>query len=115
MCFCLSGIFGSGLQETKYLKKYFDKLSAFVASESQSGNLFFYLVSLRLLPMTPNWAMNIVFPHIGISPMQFACSVFLGLAPWNYIACSAGVVVSQLVSKSEIMTTQNYIIVRRNA
>ena len=111
LCFCLSGIFGSELQNSKYLKGHFQRLLLFVKKETKSGNIFFYLVSLRLLPVTPNWAMNIIFPHIGIPPLQFALSVGIGLAPWNYISCSAGVIISEIMSRSEIMTAENYIIV----
>ncbi len=87
------------------------KLSAFVKQQTLSGNMFFYLVSFRLVPMSPNWAMNVVFPHIGVPPLHFFFSLLLGLAPWNYIACSAGIILSNLVSRNEVMTFQNYLLV----
>ncbi len=63
-------------------------------------NQFLYLISLRLFPGSPNWMMNITFPHLGIKSTYFIASVFIGyyhifiknyfkigLSPWNFMTC----------------------------
>ena len=111
LCYCVSGIYGGGLIQLSFLKPHVNKLTQFVKRQGMIGNTLFYLISFRLIPMTPNWAMNITFSHIGIKPLEFILSVAIGLAPWNYIACSAGVLLAELVSKNDLMTTQNYLLV----
>ena len=110
-CYNISKYFGGGLLETEHLKPHTKKLTHFVKKQRMFGDIFFYLVSFRLVPMSPNWAMNIIFPHIGITSKLFFSSVILGLAPWNYIACSTGVILSDLVANNEVMTPQTYLLV----
>jgi len=52
--------------------------------------LLMYLIILRVFPGSPNWAMNLVFPHLGVPVKYIAISMFLGLLPWNYMTCAAG-------------------------
>ena len=78
-------------------------------TEEHKDNLFFYLTFLRLFPGSPNWVMNITFPHIGISAKQVYFSVLLGLMPWNLLTVEAGEVLSTITSKSDILTTEVYI------
>jgi len=35
--------------------------------------------------------------------------VLVGLTPWNYIACNAGVILSSFKNKDEIIQPENYI------
>ena len=44
------------------------------------GSLLFLLVSLRLLPMTPNWLLNIGSPIVGVPLHLFFLSVLIGEA-----------------------------------
>lgn len=43
-----------------------------------SDGLFFFLLFLRLFPMTPNWLINIASPLVGIPAHLFFFSVFVG-------------------------------------
>jgi len=52
--------------------------------------------------------MNLSFPHFNIPLHTFAASIAIGLAPWNYLTCKAGQVISQFSSKDEIMNTSTY-------
>ena len=44
-----------------------ESLRMLVDAEKKSGTLFLWLVSARLFPFTPNWLLNMAYPHIGIS------------------------------------------------
>ena len=43
-----------------------------------ADSLFFYLLFLRLFPMSPNWFMNMVAPIINVPIHLFFLSVFVG-------------------------------------
>lgn len=75
-------------------------------------DLVFYLIFLRLFPGSPNWAMNLSFPHLGITNFQFIITVFIGIAPWNFFSCSSGNIISSLANTNEIMGKEQYIQVR---
>lgn len=77
---------------------------------THKSDIFFYLTGLRLFPGSPNWIMNITFPHIGIPLHTFFLSVFIGIAPWNFFSCSAGKVLNSLSSTNEIMSKEKYFI-----
>ena len=40
--------------------------------------MMFFLLSLRLFPVTPNWFLNMASPIVGIPIMPFFISVFIG-------------------------------------
>lgn len=92
------------------MKKNKEKLKQKI-SDYEKVDLYFYLVGLRLFPGSPNWLMNITFPYLGINSLIFCSSVFIGIAPWNFITASAGDMIGTLTSTKEIMTTEKYIIV----
>ena len=66
-------------------------------------DLLVYLTIGRVFPGSPNWAMNLSFPHLGVPVIYMSLSIALGLAPWNYIACDAGSELSKYESKADIM------------
>ncbi len=72
--------------------------------------MIFYIIFLRLFPGSPNWVMNITFPHLNISLFKFALSVFIGIAPWNFFACSAGAILRDLTNTKEILDTKKYLV-----
>jgi uncharacterized membrane protein YdjX (TVP38/TMEM64 family) len=71
------------------------------------GALFAWLIAARLFPFTPNWLLNMSFPHLGVQPAPFFLSVLLGLSVYNYITCSAGAVLFSLTSMSDITDTRS--------
>ena len=40
--------------------------------------MIFFLLSLRLFPVTPNWFLNMASPIVGIPILPFFISVFIG-------------------------------------
>ena len=71
-------------------------------------SLVMYLVIMRVFPGSPNWTMNLVFPHLGIEVAWMSFSIFVGLMPWNYISCAAGSKIATFKDKSDIMNWETY-------
>jgi len=67
------------------------------------------MIFLRIFPGSPNWLMNISFPHLNITTLKFAFTVFIGIAPWNFFSCSAGAILRQLTNTKEIMDSKKYL------
>eukprot|EP00744_Colponema_vietnamica_P011055 GILI01015564.1.p1 GENE.GILI01015564.1~~GILI01015564.1.p1 ORF type:complete len:273 (+),score=71.31 GILI01015564.1:46-819(+) len=104
--FSLSRFFGRELIFKYFPQKIVD-IKALV--EEHRHDLLYYMTFLRLLPASPNWFMNLSFPHIGIPLKLFVPSIAIGLTPWNYFTCRAGLLLSQLKSRSDIVNTSTYL------
>lgn len=74
-------------------------------------DLFFFMTSSRVFPASPMWLLNICFPHLGIPLSYFMGSYFLGIMPWNYISCSAGVLIAHLTRVEDVLNRENYLFV----
>ena len=61
-----------------FLTKTYWHLLHFLQVSENADCLFFYLLFLRLFPMSPNWFMNMVAPIIGVPVHLFFLSVFIG-------------------------------------
>ncbi|XP_037381130.1 transmembrane protein 41A [Talpa occidentalis] len=94
-CYLLSSIFGKDL-----VVLYFpDKVTMLQKKVEENRNsLFFFLLFLRLFPMTPNWFLNLSAPILNIPLMQFFFSVLIGLIPYNFICVQTGSILSTLTS-----------------
>ncbi|CAL1548107.1 unnamed protein product [Lymnaea stagnalis] len=101
LCYLLSKNFGK-----PFIMKYFpDKMMLFQDKVQQNKDgLFFFLLFLRLFPMSPSWFMNMVAPIVGIPIHLFFLSVLIGLMPYNFICVQTGSVLSQITSVSDIFT-----------
>lgn len=77
-------------------------------SSSDRLQLILYLTALRVFPGTPNWLMNLTFPHLRVDDLAFLLSMFFGLAAWNFIVCEAGQLLTTIKSKSDILTPRVY-------
>lgn len=77
-------------------------------SHSDTTQLLLYLIAMRVFPGTPNWLMNLSFPHLGIKDHEFLISMFFGLAAWNFIVCEAGSVLSTIESKADVLNSKVY-------
>ncbi|XP_012495446.1 PREDICTED: LOW QUALITY PROTEIN: transmembrane protein 41A [Propithecus coquereli] len=66
--------------------------------EENRNSLFFFLLFLRLFPMTPNWFLNLSAPILNIPIVQFFFSVLIGLIPYNFICVQTGSILSTLTS-----------------
>ncbi len=78
------------------------KFERAIRTRADRGDLFWYLLGLRLFPATPNWLLNLISPLLGVPYVPFVMSVLIGLAPYNYLCTGAGSVLSTLTSVSDI-------------
>ncbi len=66
--------------------------------ESNRGDLFWYILFLRISPILPNWFINISAPQVNIPLSTFAIGTLVGLIPNNYIYCTMGLTISDAVT-----------------
>ncbi|EDO48921.1 predicted protein [Nematostella vectensis] len=100
-CYLLSRTFGRSL-----LVQYFpERVAALQAKVHENlDRLFFFLLFLRLFPMSPNWFLNMTSPILDVPLPQFFVSVFIGLMPYNFLCCQTGCLLSQLKSLNDLFT-----------
>ncbi|KFZ65583.1 Transmembrane protein 41A, partial [Antrostomus carolinensis] len=100
-CYLLSSTFGK-----QFIIYYFpDKVALLQRKVEENRNcLFFFLLFLRLFPMTPNWFLNLSAPILNIPVSQFFFSVLIGLTPYNFICVQTGAILSQITSLDAIFS-----------
>ncbi|XP_047478120.1 transmembrane protein 41A-like [Penaeus chinensis] len=100
-CFLLSRLVGKKIIQ----RKFATKINWFREKISENENqLFLFLVSLRVFPMTPNWLLNIMAPYVNVPLLMFFLSVFFGLLPYNFLCVQAGEMLSDIKSMDDIFT-----------
>ncbi|NWR86855.1 TM41A protein, partial [Furnarius figulus] len=100
-CYLLSAAFGKQL-----IVHYFPEKVALLQGKVEENRscLFFFLLFLRLFPMTPNWFLNLSAPILNIPVSQFFLSVLIGLTPYNFICVQTGAILSQITSLDAIFS-----------
>ncbi|KAJ0407701.1 hypothetical protein P43SY_009038 [Pythium insidiosum] len=73
--------------------------------DEHRDDLALYMVFLRVFPFTPNWFINMASPHLEIPVLQFTIGPALGLIPYNFLSCKAGLMLRELRSRGDIMDT----------
>jgi len=75
--------------------------------EENRQELPFFLLFLRLFPMSPNWALNMASGVLGVPLPFFFFSVFFGLMPYNYLCVTSGVILSEIKTVGDILSWSN--------
>lgn len=100
-CYLLSAAFGKRV----VVRCFPDKVALLQGKvEENRSCLFFFLLFLRLFPMTPNWFLNLSAPILNIPLSQFFFSVLIGLTPYNFICVQTGAILSQINSLDAIFS-----------
>ncbi|XP_074660326.1 transmembrane protein 41A-like [Tubulanus polymorphus] len=101
-CYAMSRMFGK-----VYVIKYFPNKVKLLQQkvEENSDGLFFFLLFLRLFPMSPNWFLNVASPILNIPIHLFFLSVLIGLMPYNFICVQTGGLLSEIQSIDDIFTS----------
>jgi len=85
--FMLSHIFG----RTILLTYFSDRLSFFRSQiDKHKGNLFYFMLFLRISPMLPNWFINVCSPILQVPFMYFFGATLIGIAPQTAISVNIG-------------------------
>lgn len=71
------------------------------------GDLFWYIVFLRITPLVPNWFMNLSSPVINIPMKPFVLGTFVGVAPPSLIYIQAGTTLHTLTSSTSVFSIQS--------
>eukprot|EP01017_Pseudomicrothorax_dubius_P029120 TRINITY_DN3507_c0_g2_i2.p1 TRINITY_DN3507_c0_g2~~TRINITY_DN3507_c0_g2_i2.p1 ORF type:complete len:279 (-),score=36.67 TRINITY_DN3507_c0_g2_i2:50-886(-) len=92
-CYMISLTLGKGL-----VVKYFPGRVVDFHNKVHSNrdHLFWYMLSLRLTPLVPNWLVNISSPIVGIPLTHFFFGTLLGLMPANIIHVRTGLTLSDI-------------------
>lgn len=84
LCYLISALLGPALLLAN--KTWRDRLDLWKERiGKQGGNMFSYLVVLRLSPLPPHWAVNYLLPHLNISIPMFWITSFFGCMPVSFI------------------------------
>jgi len=68
--------------------------------KENQNDLFWYIVSLRIFPMFPQWFINISSPYVVVHLKYFIPSIFFGLLPYNYVCVQTGVIFKDVQENS---------------
>ncbi|KAF1794010.1 Transmembrane protein TMEM64/TMEM41 [Phytophthora cactorum] len=77
----------------------------FLVSRRFGRRMALYMIFLRVFPFTPNWFINMASPHLDIPLGQFTLGPLIGLIPYNFLSCKAGLILRELRSRGDIIDT----------
>ncbi|CAG8698933.1 5613_t:CDS:2, partial [Acaulospora morrowiae] len=80
-------------EKLNYLRRQIDE---------NRDNLFFYLLFIRMFPLSPWWILNLSSPLLLIPIDSFFTSMFFGSIPYNLACSQAGNLLSELQSTTDI-------------
>lgn len=84
----------------KELPKWIDKLN-----EGFKQDAFFYLLTLRLIPLFPFYTVNLACIFLRIPFKTFVTATFLGIIPASFVFTSIGVAMSEIIDNEEFSPT----------
>ena len=91
LCYLLSRACGAPLLSRWRLDARVAPLRRRAEAAAARGQLFRHLLSLRLVPLVPQWLVNLAAPHIGVPLLPtFVGATAAGLAPYIALVVSAG-------------------------
>ncbi|EEY61510.1 SNARE associated Golgi protein, putative [Phytophthora infestans T30-4] len=73
--------------------------------DAHRDEMALYMIFLRVFPFTPNWFINMASPHLDIPLGQFTLGPLVGLIPYNFLSCKAGLILRELRSRGDIIDT----------
>ena len=70
-----------------------------------TDSAIYAMISMRLLPGSPNAIYNVVLPHIdSLDLTHVLAGVTIGQAPYNFMVAKGGQILSTIKSKSDIFS-----------
>ncbi|KAI9168250.1 hypothetical protein H9P43_007622 [Blastocladiella emersonii ATCC 22665] len=107
LCYLLSHTFASPLVRRFLIDRRphgrVAHLAKRVRREQAAGTLAYYLLFLRVFPLTPNWLLNLASPVVGVPLPVFFLSAAVGLAPYNLVTTQAGSILASLTRIEDIV------------
>ncbi|KAG7375411.1 Transmembrane protein 41A [Phytophthora pseudosyringae] len=102
LMFLLSRRFGRRVV-TRFFPRKLDSLRGML--DAHRDEMALYMIFLRVFPFTPNWFINMASPHLNIPLGQFSLGPLIGLIPYNFLSCKAGLILRELRSRGDIIDT----------
>lgn len=100
LCYLISALLGPALLMAS--EKWRARLDVWRERiRQQQGNMFSYLIILRIAPLPPHWMVNIAAPHLSISVPLFWLSTFFGVMAVSFIHVQIGTTLDQMSSANE--------------
>lgn len=100
LCYLISALLGPALLLAS--EKWRNRLQVWRERiRKQQGNMFSYLIILRIAPLPPHWMVNMVAPHLSISVPLFWLSTFFGVMAVSFIHCQIGTTLDQMSSAKD--------------
>ena len=100
LCYLISALLGPALLLAS--EKWRNRLEVWRERiRKQQGNMFSYLIILRIAPLPPHWMVNMVAPHLSISVPLFWLSTFFGVMGVSFIHCQIGTTLDQMSSAKD--------------
>lgn len=106
LAFLLSRYYGGYIIERFSLQERLLPLRIRVDVARSRGSLFWYLLSLRVVPAFPQWLLNLASPHLAIPIPLFWATATLGLTPYNALVVSAGAQIAELRSFGDVLSVR---------
>ena len=106
-CTCtLSKTFlGPIVRDSDLFKKQLANLNDKVQEQGLDSAVY-TMISIRLIPGSPNYIYNVVLPHVdSLKLRHILVGVTIGQAPYNYIIAQAGKMIGTIKSKADIFTS----------
>ena len=100
LCYQISAYFGKDLLERYALERLLRYRRQVKENE---GNLFIFMMGLRVVPLVPNWMINVASPHVGVPWFHIFFPALFGLMPYNFLFIQAGNILSRLTSTGDIV------------
>ncbi len=101
LCYALAAFCGRPLAE-EFAPRALDAFEKRLRDNRHRLNYF--LLFLRLFPMTPNWAINMSCGVLGVPVINFILTVLFGLMPYNFVCVQTGELLASVESLNDVFT-----------
>jgi len=110
MSYLLSAALGPAILTLPRWKDRLEKWSDKV--RMQKENIVSFLIVLRIAPLPPHWAVNIICPHVGIGLVPFWVSTFLGVFGVSVIHTTIGGGLDEMTSADDfhLLSWRNFLL-----
>ncbi|KAJ7104307.1 hypothetical protein B0H15DRAFT_809420 [Mycena belliarum] len=99
LCYLISSALGPALLTLPKWKAMLDKWARKI--QRNQDNMISFLIVLRIAPLPPHWAINILAPHVGISIPVFWVSTALGIVGVSVIHTTIGGGLDEMTSSDD--------------
>ncbi|KAG8992068.1 hypothetical protein FRB94_013388 [Tulasnella sp. JGI-2019a] len=109
LCYLISACFGPALFALPRLRVQIESVADKVGEPHHRDNMIPYLMILRMVPVPPNWTVNLACPHLGVDIVTFWIAAFLGILGLSAIHATIGSGLDQMTSSDDfhLLSWQN--------